>query len=193
MSVAFSSSRPKIDGVLDEGEWREAIQCTLNTELATRIFIQTDGTWLFIACDAPAEISTAGYDQFRLYLHAGPFSKLVNERVHIGRAGSLTSIRQTRFRWQGEPPTEENERWKRYKISDWGIYQYAVGTSSMFAGHRQYEGAIHLGEAGLTAGSPFTLYVEVETDPLRDDKGKFVEQRHPGTLGNEDNPEWLMF
>jgi hypothetical protein len=63
----------------------------------------------------------------------------------------------------------------------------------MSSGHRQYEAAIHLGEAGLHRGVPFTLYLEVETDPLKNEQGKILERQYLGELGNENNPQWMVF
>ncbi|WP_269617699.1 hypothetical protein [Zhongshania sp. BJYM1] len=40
---------------------------------------------------------------------------------------------------------------------------------------------------------PFTVYAEVETDPLKDEKGKFVERQYLGELGDERNPVWMVF
>jgi len=191
--IPLTEGQPTIDGILETSEWQGAIVLAVDEELGTDLYLQTDGEWLFIACDARGEKTPGGYDQLRVYFHAGLLENLVNERIHIGRSGGVTSIRQTRFRWQGKPPKNDDERWKKYQISDWGLYQYAAGTSSMSAGHRQYEAAIHLGEAGLHAGAPFTVYVEVETDPLRNDAGKFVERRYLGHYGSEAQPKWLVF
>jgi len=192
-SIARSAKRPELDGVMSDGEWSEASQIVVDDALQSRLYLQSDGEWLFIACDVPEERSAKGYDQCRIYFHAGLLAKLVNERIHIGRSAGLTSIRQTQFKWQGEAPKTNDERWKKYSISDWGVYQYAYGSSSMVSGHRQYEAAIHLGEAGLHAGVPFTLYAEIETDPLKDEQGKFVERRYLGELGSRSSPVWMVF
>ena len=63
----------------------------------------------------------------------------------------------------------------------------------MTSGHRQYEAAILLGEAGLHPGVPFTLYVEVETDPLKNAQGKFMERQYLGQFGDQHQPQWMMF
>ena len=62
----------------------------------------------------------------------------------------------------------------------------------MTSGHRQYEAAVLLAEAGLHAGVPFTLFAEIETDPLKDEDGKFVERQYLGELGTQDNPRWIV-
>ncbi len=191
--IAGSVNQPVLDGVMGAAEWASATSVVVDEALGTKLYLQTDGQWLFIACDAPAETTAKGYDQLRVYFHAGLVDQLVNERIHIGRKPGLTSIRQTGFRWQGAPPKDEDERWKRFSISDWGLYRYARGTSSMVAGHRQYEAAIHLGEAALHPGVPFTLYAEIETDPLKNAQGKFVERQYLGELGDANNPKWMVF
>ncbi|GAB3370147.1 hypothetical protein NCG89_09355 [Spongiibacter taiwanensis] len=191
--IRHSSSQPSLDGVFSEGEWDEATFFIADKQADTRLYLKIVGEWLFIGCDAPAEKTSGGYDQLRVYFHTGLLSKLVNERIHLGRSGGITSIRQTRFRWQGAPPASDKERWKKYAINDWGLYQHAYGASSMTRGHRQYEAAVHLGETGLHPAVPFTLYAEIETDPLRNAEGKFVERQYLGFLGSEQQPLWLQF
>jgi hypothetical protein len=191
--IANSPQQPKLDGIIQVQEWDDATPIIVDDEFETTLYLKTDGKWLFIACDTPRETSQGGYDQLRVYFHTGLNDNLLNERIHIGRHAGITSIRQTNFRWQGKPPESDGERWKKYPINDWGIYRSAQGTSSMASGHRQYEAAIHLGEAGLHPGTAFTVYVEVETDPLKNGQGKFLERQYLGELGDEHNPRWMMF
>lgn len=191
--IAREFDQPELDGVIGGDEWEGATRIVLSEEAGTTLYLQVVGDWLFVACDTPAEVTAGGFDQLRLYFHAGLLKKLVNERIHVGRSAGVTSIRQTRFRWQGEPPERDGERWKQYRINDWGLYQQAFGTSSMSSGHRQYEAVVHLGEAGLHAGIPFTFYAEVETDPLRNEQGKFVERQYLGAYGSERSPEWMVY
>ncbi len=193
LSIPRGTDAPVIDGILEADAWRDALRLTSDDGSQTTLYAKVVGDWLFIACDAPAERTASGYDQLRVYLHMGLFDTLVNERIHIGRGPGITTIRQTRFHWQGEPPSNDKERWKKYAISDWGLYQYAQGSSSMHSGHRQYEAAIHLGEAALHANTPFPLYTELETDPLRDTNGKFVERQYLGSFGSDAQPLWLYF
>lgn len=190
--IARVSTPPILDGEL-ESTWANATRIIVDQNLGTTLYLQVSGEWLFIACDVPAERTHDGYDQFRFYLHAGLVENLVNERIHIGKGPGLTSIRETNFRWRGPPPKSDDERWKRYPISDWGLYRYAEGISSMSAAHRQYEAALHLGEAGLHAGAPFTIYVEIETDPLLNDAGKFLQRQYLGQIGDSHNPIWAVF
>jgi hypothetical protein len=191
--IEMSAAPVSLDGIITSEEWQDATAIVLDEENQTTLYFKTDGEWLFIACDAPSEKSQGGYDQLRVYFHAGLNPNLVNERIHIGKGAGVTSIRQTTFRWQGDPPKNDNERWKKYAINDWGLYNYAYGSSSMSSGNRQYEAAIHIGEAGLHSKVPFTVYAEVETDPLKDAQGKLAERQYLGELGNERNPVWMVF
>ncbi|WP_372865331.1 hypothetical protein [Spongiibacter sp.] len=196
-AIPRSSTLPTINGVLAAGEWQDAAVLNRDDDSGnaspTRLYLKVVGDWLLIAGDVPGERSADGYDQLRLYFHAGLLDGLVNERLHIGRGPGVTSIRQTDFYWQGPPPTSDDERWKKYPISDWGLYYYAYGTSSLHSGHRQYEVALHIGEAGLHRGVPFSFYAEVETDPLTNADGKFVERQYLGSFGSPAQPLWLQF
>lgn len=191
--IALHETSITLDGIIEDSEWAAATSLLVDTELNTHLYFKTDGKWLYIACDAPQEKTQGGYDQLRVYFHAGLTDDLINERIHIGRSSGLTSIRQTTFRWAGDPPTSNEERWKKYPISDWGIYRYAYGTSSMTSGHRQYEAAILLEEAGIHEGVPFTVYAEIETDPLKNEQGKFIERQYLGEWGDRNNPMWMVF
>lgn len=190
-AVPLTSSTPDLDGNLQPGEWERALSIRGADDAETTIYLQSDGEWLFVGGDARAERTAGGYDQLRVYLHAGLLPGLVNERVHLGRGRRVTSIRQTDIRWQGAPPTSDDERWKRFPVSDWGIYRYAAGMSAL-RDHRQYELALHLGEAGLQPGVPFTLFVEVETDPQRDAAGRLVGRRYLGHFGSQEVPLWMV-
>ncbi len=189
--IGHVQASPLIDGVISPVEWDEASIYAMTRDERNLLYLQNDGEWLYVACDAKDEITAAGYDQLRVYLHAGLIPEMVNERVHLGASPRVTSIRQTTIRWQGDPPDSEAERWKKYNISDWGIYRYASGVSGM-GDHRQYEIAIHLGEAGLHPGVPFTFFVELETDPLKDDNGKFKQRRFIARLGSQESPFWML-
>ena len=192
IAIGRQREAPILDGVISPQEWQGATVRVLDENLGTTLYLMVVRDWLYIACDAPEELSGDGYDQLRFYIHVDRHGNLQNERIHVGRGGGVTSIRQTQYRWQGVPPSD-TERWKRYEISDWGIYQYAVGTSSMATGHRQYEAVIHLGEAGLHEGVPFAAYAEVETDPRRDQDGKFAGRQYLGFWGSDARPHWLVY
>ena len=110
LSIPRGTDAPVIDGILEADAWRDALRLTSDDGSQTTLYAKVVGDWLFIACDATAERTASGYDQLRVYLHMGLFDTLVNERIHIGRGPGITSIRQTRFHWQGEPPSSDKER-----------------------------------------------------------------------------------
>jgi hypothetical protein len=57
----------------------------------------------------------------------------------------------------------------KMQINGCGICQYAAGAFSTVSGHRQYETAIRVSEAGLHQGVAFSFPVEIETNPPQDD------------------------
>ncbi len=144
--------------------------------------------WLFLAADVPADITKNGYEQFRFYFHVNIDPVIRNERIHVDRSASkkLGGIRQTTVKWQGSSPKNKDERWKKYNISDWRIFQYAKGASTMKQ-YRQFEAKINLQESGLFLGSPFSAFIEIETDPLYEN-GKFKKRQYLGKLGKQKKP-----
>lgn len=186
----FSNFKVTVDGKLDEPEWETMaakIMIGING-YRNLLYLVSDGSELFIGCDALDELTQAGFDQFRFYLHPCTTPLIVNERLHV--SSDLTAIRQTRLKWRKEAPSEGSERWKTYPISDWNIYGLASGTS-FFSGHKTYEALIDLKESGIAAGIPFAAFVEVETDPVYEDK-KFKNRVHSGELGTQQYPVWFQ-
>jgi hypothetical protein len=191
LPVPVTKTSILVDGQITQAEWQQSLSIRVSEQFDTTLYFLSDGDWLYVACDARDELTADGFDQFRVYLHAGLIPELINERVHLGRGKGLTSIRQTDIFWQGAPPENDNERWKKYAISDWGLYKYATGKSAIH-GNRHYELAINLAEAGLHKDIPFTLYAEIETDPLKNEKGKFVKRRYLGELASQQAPQWFV-
>lgn len=182
-----------IDGSIQALEWQSALQIPLtNDGVQTTIYLQANKEWLFLAADVPADITAKGYDQFRFYFHVDIDPVIRNERIHVGRSVTqkLGGIRQTTIRWQGDAPKNNDERWKKYRISDWRIFQFAKGASTMKQ-HRQFEAKINLQESGLFVGSPFPVFIEIETDPIYEN-GKFKARQYLGKLGEQKNPIWLL-
>ncbi len=190
ITIPVIKSSSHIDGKIEQSEWLESIALEIGGNKDTTIYLQSDGKWLYIACDARDEVTAFGYDQLRVYFHAGLIAEMVNERIHLGKSNKVTSIRQTNILWQGDPPQNKYERWKKYAINDWGLYKYAVGSSDLH-GNRHYEVAIYLEEVGIHLDVPFTLSIEVETDPKKNDKGKFVKRQYLGYLGSIESPFWF--
>jgi hypothetical protein len=182
-----------LDGVIRQQEWQQAIRIPLQPEeTGSSLYLQADNDWLYLAADVPGDTTQSGFDQFRFYIHVDIDPVIRNERIHVDRSQfeTLGGIRQTQVLWQGEPPKNDDERWKKYPISDWRIYRLAKGASSL-GQHRQFEAKLNLTESGLAIGSPFPVFAEVETDPLYVD-GKFKERRYLGGLGSQGLPLWMI-
>ena len=194
MVPTFAGDLPEIDGRLDAGEWRGATVFSIGGKAArTRLLLMADCHRLYIAADVPDDATQTGYDQLRFHYHLQLTAKLVNERLHVrGNNGPTrpTTIRQTTIRWTGSPSTGSDERWKKFNISDWSILNRAEGAASL-SGHRQFEGALDLREAGLHVGVPFAARVEVESDPEHDPVKKTRKRQYLGKLGSDANPLWL--
>ncbi len=182
-----------LDGAIQQQEWQQAIRIPLQPEeTGSFLYLQADNDWLYLAADVPGDTTQSGFDQFRFYIHVDIDPVIRNERIHVDRSQfeTLGGIRQTQVLWQGEPPKNDDERWKKYPISDWRIYRLAKGASTLRQ-HRQFEAKLNLIESGLTIGSPFPVFAEVETDPLYVD-GKFKERRYLGGLGSQNQPAWMI-
>jgi hypothetical protein len=110
---------------------------------------------------------------------------IANERVHVSRSPTDTfaSYRLSHLPGRGEAPARS--------VSESDIYRSGRGASSMI-GHRQFELALDLEEAGLHLGVPFAAYVEVETDPVTDWDGRFRARAYAGRLGSHAAPVWLV-
>ncbi len=189
----IAAAKITIDGAIQQQEWQQAIRIPLQPEEAGSIlYLQADNDWLYLAADVPGDTTQSGFDQFRFYIHVDIDPAIKNERIHVGRGSreTLGGIRETQVLWQGDPPKNDDERWKKYPISDWRIYRMAKGASSLQQ-HRQFEAKLNLKESGLSIGSPLPVFVEIETDPLYID-GKFKQRRYLGGLGNQDQPVWMM-
>jgi len=184
---------PSIDGRCSENEWQDTLEVAIGVNDAdTTLYLVADDAHLYLACDAANETTEDGYDHFRFYMHLDTTPLLVNERIHVGRrSGKLGGIRQTRVRWQGNPPVGDAERWKTYDISDWQIFQHGRG-ASMIDGHRWYEAVLQLAEIGLHRGVPFPAWADVETDPQKKEQGKSGGRRYLGQLGAQTAPVWFV-
>ncbi len=192
--IPVVNSTPTLDGRFGEGEWDQAARIAIGVDGAdTTLFVMSTDENLYLACDVPGDTTRDGYDQFRFYYHLNISPLIVNERIHVGKSSEkLGGIRQTEVRWQGDPPTSKDERWKKYAINDWSIYQHAFGASSVKQGHRRFEASLSLAESGIPFGSPFPARVVVESDPVRDSKGKFKKRTYLGELGVQTAPVWFV-
>lgn len=189
----ITAAKITIDGAIQQQEWQQATRIPLQPEeTGSVLYLQADNDWFYLAADVPGDTTQSGFDQFRFYIHVDIDPAIRNERIHVdrGRFETLGGIRQTQVLWQGEPLKNDDERWKKYPISDWRIYRMAKGASTLQQ-HRQFEAKLNLTESGLAIGSPLPVFAEVETDPVYVD-GKFKQRRYLGGLGNQDQPVWMM-
>ncbi|MEM7164395.1 MAG: hypothetical protein AAF581_02970 [Planctomycetota bacterium] len=191
LSIARLDVAPQIDGRLRDDVWADATPLQLGEHTTLRLL--SDGECLYLGCDVPEDQTELGYDQFRFYIHPDLCSAIVNERIHLGRGRDdrLGGIRQTNVTWSGAPATKDHERWKKHAISDWRIYREARGRSTLQP-HRQYEVSLDLAEMGLHLEVPFAAFVEVESDPVKDENGKFVRRTYLGELGSQGDPVWFV-
>lgn len=188
----FNRLQVNIDGIIQQGEWLEAQRVYLEpTEYETSLYLQADNEWLYLAADVPNDTTKQGFDQLRFYFHVDIDPVIKNERIHVSTyRGTLNAIRQTTVKWQGSPPENNDQRWKKYPINDWRIFRLAKGASKVES-HRQFEAKINLKEAGLFIGTAFPAFAEVESDPIYID-GKFNKRVYLGLLGSQEKPAWFI-
>jgi hypothetical protein len=187
------AARPRItiDGLLSPAEWERSLPVSIGLNgRKTTLLLCSDGNKLYVACDVPDETTPADFAQFRFYLHVLTSPLIVNERVHVENR-MCRALRQTTVTWRGVAPTGDDERWKRYPITDWNIYRHTVGATQC-TGHRQYELSLDLAESGLHRGVPFPAFVEVEGPSEKDAHGAFVRRTYWGKLGSQANPVWFL-
>lgn len=182
LDIPALAAPPLLDGSIGEEEWRGARRIVLAPEgLGSVVRIAADARHLYFAADVPADTTADGFDQFRVWFHIGLSPWLDNERVFLDRHGGVSALRQTRFPWGDNPPRRR---------TDWYIYERARGASAL-SGHRRYELALDLHEAGIAPGVAFPLWLEVEGDPQRDAAGKFKARTDLGRAGSHAAPLWL--
>lgn len=187
---------PKIDGVLNVQEWKNALKIPMGINgKNVQLLLTSDGKNLYVGVDAIDEITEGGYDQLVFYIHVNLISLLSNERIHTGRfdnGNEPMGLRQTRIWWNGSPKREPNEVWKTYgPIDDWNIYKNAEHAAT-FNGHRQYEVKFQFEESGLHLGVPFTGVARLESDPTNDANGKFQNRNYIGQHGTFNAPKWFV-
>lgn len=182
LDIPFIATPPLLDGSIGADEWRGALRIELAPQtLGTVVHVAADERYLYFAADVPAETTSGGFDQFRVWFHIRLSPWLDNERVFLDRHGSVAALRQTRFPWGDNPPRAR---------TDWRIYERARGASAL-SGHRRFELALERDESGIAPGVAFPLWLEVEGDPQHDAAGKFKARTYPGRAGSHAAPLWL--
>ena len=182
LDIPYLATPPQLDGSIGADEWRGARRIELAPQaLGTVVHVAGDARYLYFAADVPADTTSEGFDQFRVWFHIGLSPWLDNERAFVGRAGEVSSLRAMRFPWGDHAPRSRTH---------WHIYERARGASSV-SGHRRFELALDLDEAGIAPGVAFPLWLEVEGDPQRDAAGKFKARTDLGRAGSHQAPLWL--
>ena len=180
--IPYLATPPVLDGRIGADEWRGALRIELAPQgLATVVLVAADERYLYFAADVPVDTTGEGFDQFRVWLHIGLSPWLDNERAFVGSGGEVSSLRQSHFPWGDSLPRSR---------TDWRIYERARAATAV-AGHRRYELALDLAEAGIAPGVAFPLWLEVEGDPQRDAAGKFMARTELGRAGSDTAPLWL--
>lgn len=182
LDIPLIATPPLLDGSIGADEWRGARRIELAPQaLGTVVHVAGDARYLYFAADVPADATSTGFDQFRVWFHIGLSPWLDNERAFVGRAGEVSALRQTRFPWGDNPPRPRTDR---------RIYERARGASAL-NGHRRFELALERVESGIAPGVAFPLWLEVEGDPQRDAAGKFKARTDLGRAGSHTAPLWL--
>lgn len=181
-TIPVAGAAPDIDGAIEDDEWQDALRMPLSPEsLASSVRLVSDGKFLYLAADAPADTTETGYDQFRFWFHIGLSPTLKNERAFVDRSGSISTMRTIHFPQEPRKP--------QYR-TDKHIYQYASGASSLH-GHRRFELALNLEECGIKPGIAFPAWIEIEGDPKLGAAGKFKSRTSMGQAGSDASPLWF--
>ncbi|MBL8779719.1 MAG: hypothetical protein JNL06_02135 [Alphaproteobacteria bacterium] len=179
IDVPEAGAAPDIDGVIGEAEWRAARALAAPAPgRGGRVLVMRSRDKLYVAGEAFADRSSAGFDQMRVYFHIDLAQAFANERVFVSGSGGATSLRSVRL-----PGSQ-------YEKTEWTILHGIQGASAVTR-HRQFELSLDMAEAGLPAGGAFPVFVEIEGDPLRTSAGKFKARRIEGRVGSYQTPIWL--
>jgi hypothetical protein len=146
----------------------------------SRVRLLSDGSRLYLAGEAAADTTVAGFDQFRFWYHLDLSPAMPYERAFLDGSGRVNVMRSAVFPWGNN--TRER--------TDWHTHGKANGASRA-DGYRRYELVLDLEEAGLHRGVPFPAFFDIEGDPVRDAEGKFRSRTIVGRLGHRKEPVWL--
>ncbi len=173
------ATAPTIDGRIDPTEWQDALRLPLDPfSRHAQAMLMTHGGKLYIAAEAPRDATAPGFDQMRFYFHLDLSPAFEDERVFVSRgSGDVVAMRSVRTPQM------------RYGENEEGVLAAMRGESTL-APHRQFELELDLDEAGLAAGAPFPFFIEVEGDPLKNERGKFKSRLIEGEVGSRRAPVW---
>lgn len=165
---------PLVDGRLGGDEWNDALVFA-PAGTRTRIFVKTDGVFLYLGAVVPENTAAHNYNSLRLLLHAHISPHIKHEYFFIYNYGNASvGYRPTRLQPDDAPKVknwrEQNElppriRWKSYEVNDHGVFP-SPRSGSLFDGRqRTYEVAVDLNEALIPKGLPFSLGAVIEIAP----------------------------
>lgn len=179
IEIPRAGTPPVIDGRIEDDEWRGSVRVPLDAEGGDAVALMLRaGDELFLAGEAPSDRTEKGFDQFRFYFHLDLTPRFDDERVFVDGNGHALALRSVRVGADADRRTE------------WGVLSGVRGGGGVI-GHRQFELAIHLREAGLDSGASFPAFIEIEGDPMRDGAGRFRERHIEGRAGSRAAPLWL--
>lgn len=182
LTVPVLDRAPAIDGRIDAAEWQGALRLTMaGGDGQSQLSLFSDGRRLYLAGEAPADATAAGYDQFRFWFHLDLSPAMPYERAFLDGSGGVNVMRSVVFPWGRDPA---------HHRTDWRTHRKAHGASTA-DGHRRYEMALDLDESGLFRGVPFAAFVDIEGDPQRHPDGKFKARTIVGRAGSLTEPLWL--
>lgn len=191
-TIPRAAAAPNLDGIAHPEEWRGALRIPLAPpQRQAWVMLLAHGGTLYLAAHAPGDRTAEGFDQFRFWYHLELSPFMENERVFVAGKGWMVSLRGVRLPRGGAAPDERAEPKSLQQHTDWNIFARLRGASNV-SGHRQFEMALELAEAGLFPGAPFPAFFEVEGDPESHPDGKFKARVIEGAAGSAREPLWLQ-
>jgi len=165
---------PMVDGRLETDEWNDALVFAPKGT-RTRIFVKTDGSFLYLGAVVPENTVAHNFDSLQLLLHAHVSPHIKHEYFFIYNSGNASvGYRPTRLQPDDAPKVKDWEernrlppriRWKTFEVNDDGVF-LPPRSGSLFDGNqRMYEVAVDLNEALIPKDVPFSVGAVIEIAP----------------------------
>ena len=201
-------AKPVIDGTVKFDEvgdgWSKARRVNLrdwrisedNDESSNpnKLYVIASKTKLYIGIDAISDTTPDDNDYVFCSFHHGTTRLLRFERIKVFGDSRQYNRRVTKIPFQVPPATVDIEPWMNRGISEWAIYQQAIGKSSMSRSglasskqHRHYELELDLAESGIHPGIPFRAKIVVI-----DYSPSTKERNAIGGLGAGQHGQWFI-
>ncbi len=190
-----------IDGVLDE-EWNDSLVFAPKGSKG-RIFVKTDGEFLYLGGAVPGNPSASSLDSMMVVFHQHLSPHFANEYFFIYGRGSAPSkgVRGNRIKpedapkisdWRERDKLPKKIRWKTFDtIYDDHVFPAPKAATYLQGETRMYEAAVKLEDIPIPRNRPFTLGINI--DKTTDD-GK---NRQPVWPFEQDystgNPKWMVW